>query len=335
MGLLDRVFGFRSSSRTPSRDEALAAAIAERVIDATDKRLRLVSGHRKLLQAGALTTLAHIQGILAAIPGPIAVSAKAWSEDRALRPFFARAPDVPTAFSRSRAVRSVFAGSTSDECVAVLAFEHNEREVIAVRAGKDGLPREVICTAVSFDHPTVLAAGADVQTARTELGKRAVDYLAMKALAKITDLKQQMKELEEERALLKMRLQIARAGGRGLAGMDGEGSTATGDAAALARDLKANERALAGRVASSIMSQLVDELRAVLGNPEAWLRIDIHTLALDEMNRKADDATDAVIELQTCDLDRGDRPPYALMMARFPRVELLPEADILKAADHM
>jgi hypothetical protein len=335
MGLLDWVFGNHSASRTPTRDEAFAAAIIERVIDATDKRLKLVPDYRKILRDSALTTLQHVRQVLQAFPGPVAVSAAAWTSDRALRPFFARASDVSMPFSRSRDVRSFFAGTVADECIALLAFEHVERELVAARVGSDGVQRETVCTTVSFNKPVVLAPSIDLQAARIELGKRMVDYLAMKALAQITALKEQKKELEEERALLKMRLQMAHAGGRGLAGMGGEANAAPVGADALARDLEANEQALARYAATGIMAPLLDRLREVLGDPGAWLRLDTHAVALDEMNVKAAETAAAGLEVQICELRLVDRSPYAVMLARFPRAELLPEQDLWRAAEQM
>ncbi len=335
MGLLDWVFGLHSTSHTPTRDEALAAAIIERVIDATDTRLKLVPNYRKILRDSALTTLEHVRQVLQAIPGPVPVSAAAWTSDRALRPFFARASDVPIPFSRSRDVRSYFAATTAEECIALLGFEHAEREVIATRVEDDGLQREAVHTTVSFDKPVVLAPTADLQATRIELGKRTVDYLAMKALAQITALKEHKKELEEERALLKMRLQMAHAGGRGLAGMGGEATAASAGTAALARDLEANEQALARYAATGMMAPLLDRLREVLGDPRAWLRVDTHTLALDEMNVKAAEAAGAAIKVPICELCLVDRSPYAVMLARFPHVELLPEQELWRAAERM
>jgi hypothetical protein len=335
VGLLDWVFGLQSNTRTPTRDEAVAGAIIERVVDATDARLKLVPNYRKVLRDSALTTLDHVRQVLQAIPGPVAVSAAAWTSDRVLRAFFARAADVPMPFSRSRDVRSFFAATAAEECIALLGFERAEREVIATRVEGDGVQREAVHTTVSFDKPVVVAPTADLQATRIELGKRTVDYLAMKALAQITALKAHKKELEDERALLKMRLQMAHAAGRGLAGMVGEAGVASVNTAALARDLEANEQALARYAATGMMAPLMDRLREVLGDPGAWLRVDTHTLELDDMNVKTADAGGAVIKVPICELCLVDRSPYAVTMARFPRVELLPEQDLWRAAERM
>jgi hypothetical protein len=335
LGLLDRIFGLHSASITPSRDEAYAAAIIERVVDATDKRLRLVPDYQKVLREGALTTLEHIKLILQTIPGPVAVSGSAWNDSRALRPFFARPTDVPIPFSRSRDARAFFAATMADECTALLAFEHTEREVVAPRVGSDGIQREEAYTTVSFNKPLVLAPNIDLQATRIELGKRTVDYLALKALAQIAAQQHHKKELQEEQALLRMRLQMARSAGHGLSGMGGDDVVARVDAAALTRDLEANAQALAGYAATGTMNQFLEALQQVLGHPADWLRVASSPLALDDMNVKCADPQTAAIAMQICDLHLVDRPLYTVMIAQFPRAELLPEQDLWRAAEQM
>jgi hypothetical protein len=333
MGLLDWVFGAAKQRKVPPKDDALARAIIDRVVAATDKRLKALSGYQKTLRDPALATLEHVRRIARDIPGPVEVSTHAWTVNPMIRALFAKASDVPPVFSHNAEVRECFARSMASNCLAMLSLKHVERQVFAPTQ-EGGAPRnEVARTTVSFGSPRVFAVGTRQTAVRVEIAKRCVDYLALRALARMTADQEHRKELEQERALLKVRLQLAEQGRAGLTDIAASAPAKPMDRAALTAELGANAKALEAFAPTGLMSRFLDILVEVLADPSAHLRLEACTVPLDTMNfRVPDDGTAAVV-LKLQELRLPDRPPLAAMVARFPRAELLAVEDALAQAE--
>jgi hypothetical protein len=333
MGVLDWVFGGQTGRKVPPRDDALAKEIVDRIVAATDKRLRSVAGYEKTLREPALATLAYLRGIGDGIPGPVDVNTRAWTDNPQIRALFAKPQDVAATFSRDAGVRNCLAHSTDPACLAILALARKERQVFAPAQKGDMIQQEVAQTTVSFGDARILAPATDPIAVRVELGKRAIDFLALRALAQMTAHAQERKDLEQERALLKMRLQIAEQGHVGFADLTSASAVTSAGGVALAAKLKENEAALAAFASTGLMTRFLDIVRDVLVNPGAHLRLEPRAIALDAMNYRVADEAAATVVLQLRELMLPERPPFAVMLARFPRAELLPAEDALAQAE--
>lgn len=334
MGLLDWVFGGDKGRKVPPRDDALAKEIVDRVVAATDKRLRSIGGYEKTLRGPALTTLAYLRDIADGIPGPVDVNMRAWTDNPQVRALFAKPQDVAATFSRAPRVRDFFVKSTEAECLAFLALARTERQVFAPAQKGDSVQHEVARTTVSFGDARIFAPAADPIAVRVDLGKRAIDFLALRALAQMTAHAQERKDLEQERALLKMRLQIAEQGRVGFADLTSASAAVTSaGGVALATKLKENEAALAALTSTGLMAHFVEIIRDVLEHPEAHLRLESRTIPLDAMNYRVADEAGAAVVLQLRELMLPERPPFAVLLARFPRADLLPAEDALAQAE--
>jgi len=333
VGLLDLIFGGGSASRVPPKDDALAHEIVDRVVAATDTRLKGVAGYRRKLRESALVTLEHLRRMAQDIPGPVDVNTLAWTHDPTIRALFANAQDVPRTFSRDHGVHDFFARSVAPECLAMLGLAHAERQVFAPEQRGDSVQLDVARTTVSFGDARILAPGEDPMKVRIEFGKRAVDYLALRALDRMTAHEEQQKDLEQERALLKARLRLAEQGRAGLSSLAASAGNEVADRAALATRLEANTKALEGFAPTGLMSRFIDILRDVLGDPGAHLRLEPCVLTLDAMNYRVPDGSADSRTLNLQELRLPGRPPYAIMVARFPRNELLPLEDSLAQAE--
>ena len=342
MKLLDRLFGGGPARGAARDDDAIARAIIDRLVTATDKRLKLVPGYERTLSGPALATLEHLRGVLRAIPGPVDVSANAWRDDRQLRPLFARPDDIAAAFSRDAAVRSCLGASPAPHCFALLGLERSNRQVFAPALVDGKVQGDVARTVVSFGKPRILAPGVEENAVRIEVGKLAVDYLARLALAQMTSDQDQKRELEQERALLRMRLQLAERSQRGLAtGFSDapESAAQPADRTAIERELRDNEKALSKLASTELMPRFLDILRATLAEPAVHLHVESCAIAVDDMNFMVSDAERAAgvepIELQLQELWLGKRGPWTALVARFPRDELRPDDAIANAERYL
>lgn len=332
MGLLEWVFG-GGQRKVPPKDDAIARAIVDRVVDATDKRLKLVRAYQKTLREPALATLEHVRALLTAIPGPVELSAAAWRDSPSLRPFFVKGDEIGEALGRERELRDYFDRTGAAEALAFVGFERAERQVFAQALKGDVLQGEVARTTVSFGNSRVLSPSADLPTLHMELGKRIIDYLAMQALARITALDDRKRELEQERALLKARLRLAESAHRGLAEMGGAADAPRRGPAAIAADLAANEQALASFAATGLMASFLDVLVEVLAAPQKLIRLEVAELSVDAMNYQCEPGTDGAIPLELHQLYLDTRGPFPAMYARIPRSELPTQSDRLAEAE--
>lgn len=332
MGLLDWMFGARSRS-VPPKDEAIAGAIIDHVVDATDKRLKLVRAYRKTLREPALATLEHARSVLTAIPGPVELSAAAWRDSPSLRPFFVKGEEIGYALGREQELRAFFDATGAGMAHVLVTFERSEKRVFAPALAGEVLHQEVARTTVSFGKPRVLSPSADLPTLHAALGRRIIDYLALQALERITALDERKRELEQERALLKARLRLAERGNRGLAQMSAATAGARTDPAELTAALGANEQALSGLAASGLMQHFLDVLEEVLGAPEKLIRLEPATLDVDAMNYRCDADAEGAIRLALQELRLDVRGPFPAMYARISRSELAPLGDRLAEAE--
>jgi hypothetical protein len=332
MGLLDRLFGGAAKRAATPKDEAMAEAIVDRVVEATDARLKAVPAYRRKLHDAALQTLAHVREVVLAVPGPVEVSASAWGRDPALRPLFARADEVRETFSDCPELRDYLGRTADAQCLALLSLKRTEKGVLAPALRGDAVIKDVARTSVSFGPARVMAPGADERAVRLEVAKRVIDYLGRCALEQTAAMQQQRIDLEQEQALLRSRLKLARQRQGDLSGLNGEASERQ-DPEALERELAANEDALREHSATGLMPRFLDTLHDVLANPSRHIAIAPVSLALDGMNFLVEPGEAPAVTLNVREIRLGERGPFVVMLANFPRSDLLPVRGAMEGAE--
>jgi hypothetical protein len=313
VSLLKRIFG------RASPDTAEADLLIDRLVNATDRRLAFVKGYRESLRGPVIAARDRMRERVALIPGPVEASAAAWSRDDTVRALFARAADVPTAFSNDAGVREFFALNPGSDCVALLGLEKRERRVLAAALHGDSVQSEVARTTVSFAEPQVLAPGGDEASVREELVRRALEFLALRALERVGALRMQRQELEKDRALLTAQLRLATRRGAGFGPM---GATAVPPATELERDLERTVAALEASASQAILPSLLEEMAAAFEAPERWLTIEPGAIALDAMNFVVDADSAQAVKPRIAILTLAHRGPFGVLLVRFPRSEL-------------
>ncbi|MGZ5046764.1 MAG: hypothetical protein ACXWF0_05800 [Usitatibacter sp.] len=321
MSLLKRIFASGADREGAER----ADPVIDRLVAATDKRLAYVKDYREVLRAPVLAAWDRMVEAVARIPGPTEVSARAWADDTTVRALFARATDVVPAFSNHAGVRAFFEAHPASDCVAMLALEQNERRVLASALHGDSVQAEVARRTVSFTDPQILAPGVDEAAVRGELAQRGLENLAMRALERVGARRAQKHALEKDRALLTARLQLAKRRGAGFGGLEGGPPLSE-----LERDLERTVRELEQAASRNLLPGLLDELLNVLADPGEHLAVESGTLALDSMNFVVEPGPQAVVP-RVAILRLARRPPYAVLIARFPRADLRIEDRLAEA----
>jgi hypothetical protein len=333
---LSSVFAAKREQGSGPDKELIERAI-ERVVDGTNVRIRGLGNYRRRLRESVEKAVVHVIDMVDAFHPPAEISRRAYGTDPRLRAFFVSASHLQGVIGDSRGIRDFLhdaAGPLPDEIFGLLAMKWKEKNVLGIELRNDMLQRDVPQVTVSFfDHRYLGPTGSEMDT-RHEVKIRIFDYLVEQALQRMVAARSRRVELEQQRRLLRRKLDAMRAGHWGLQPMLGETETTNADHAALESEIGAIEAQLlelhTGPGALQACCKDIDE---TLGRAVDWInRRDIH-LALDPMLIKVDAPTTRpynqleLTELFSCSGERR-----IILPGRFPRREFPEQTDLLEQA---
>jgi hypothetical protein len=337
--LLSFLSSLFSSADQPSEglDRSLLEAAIERVVDATDPRLRMFSNYQKRLYPGVQRSVEHVQRLIDSLPQPVEISRRSFGTDPRLRAFFASPARMQEAIGSAPTLVEFLAnrkGPYPEHIFGLLAPEMKERQALGIELSGDQVRRDVLQAVVDFsDHRFFGAAGSE-EEARHELKQRLFDYLAELALKHILALEEKRSELEQERRLLQRKLDAMREGNWGLEPMLSHAGDDHLDHRSLGEQITAVENELMALPCSQAnLEQRFDCINAVLERPEEGMSMRSIQLHVDDMSVKVKDLADAKskpLELTEFFSSNGDR--RIVLFGYFPRDELPPEKDFFKEA---
>ncbi|WP_233855710.1 hypothetical protein [Paraburkholderia sp. HD33-4] len=326
-------------SATEESDQRQTRDVVERVVELSPQ-LRLATQYEARLSKAAKAALDYVGRMVDDLPGAREVSAAAWSADRQIHAFFAAPDDIARAFSGSHVLRAFFDEHPgADEAFAVLGMALSERRVLGAREEAGIVRTDVPITTVSFgDHQVGLCASTEEEL-RDELVLRVIDQLALAALAQVEADASRRESLVQERALLKVRLQLLERGGLGMDSVWGGGVPAeTGDRASLQARIDENDRELAGLgLATDALERELKVVCDVLADPASHVSVESRQLRLDRMNVVVDEgAGDGVlIEFEVARIPTSPPRIRAFALVRFARADLLRATTFAEAASKL
>lgn len=318
-------------------DESLVEAAIERVVDATDPRLRLFSNYQKRLYPGVQRSVAHVQGLIDSLPEPVEISRRSFGTDPRLRAFFASPARMQEAIGSAPTLVDFLArhkGPYPEQIFGLLAPEMKERKALGMELSGDQVRRDVLKEVVDFsDHRFFGAAGSEDE-ARHEIKKRVFDHLAELALKRILTVEEKRSDLEQQRRLLQRKLDTMREGNWGLEQMLSNAGDDHPDHRSLGEQIAAVENELMALPCSQAsLEQRFDCINAILEQPEEGMSIRLIQLHVDGMSVKVEDSAKAStkpLELTEMFSSSGDK--RIVLFGYFPRDELPPEKDFFKEA---
>ncbi|CAB3752108.1 hypothetical protein LMG29542_01684 [Paraburkholderia humisilvae] len=333
MGFLSRLW--RRASGTERGDSQKskhsAAEVTQTIARITGAipQLQLARQYESRLAPAVRRTLDYASDIVAALPAPRDAAASTWSSDPYIHAFFATSDDVCVAFGRSHELREWFDDHIDcGEVYAVLGMDMTERSVLGV-AQQDGKTRtDVRQITISFSDHRVRICGRSEADLHDEIVRRLVDQLALEALEQIADDKSRRDALEQERALLKTRLQLFQRQGAGMHAVAGSAPVELAEVARLQREIEENERNLAelGFKTEAIERQF-DKVQGIYADPAAHTYVTVKQLRLDRMNVVVDAPSArpaADLELRIARIPASPSEMRAFAIVRFKRADLPP-----------
>ena len=177
MGILSYLSEKLHAAPAPAAGEGWAV---ERAVDLTDQLLRAVSGYQHVLEAAVAHGLAHCEALVAALPGPVDIHARAFAADPLVHALFPAVDDISTTLGRSGAVRD-FLGSPSaadgEDFFALLGVRRHEKNVMGMALWGDLVRGDSPQVLLYFSDHTLFGVATELAETRRMLRAAAFDSL--------------------------------------------------------------------------------------------------------------------------------------------------------------
>lgn len=316
------IFGARPAVAHQYERSLIDAAI-DRAIDATDPRVRSLSGHRRKLEPAVVTAIDHVVALADAMPARVEASQRGYGEDNRLAAFFASAERMAQVFGADRALIEFLqgpSGTGADPVVALLAMDRTEKKVLGMAVEGDRVQQEVAQIQVSFDKHRLLDPSATEEEHRRLVLRRAFDQLLTMALARISIAGGEREALAAEQSVLRAKLRALQSAGMGFAQERGDGQD---DAATMEAKLADVEKKLAaaGSGAGTLPMHL-DLLVDTLEKAHEQLRIETVPLLVDRLGIKQAKPGGTTVELQLTEVRNAAGQAIIVLPVAIPRGQI-------------
>ncbi len=335
MGILDWLFGGDDAATDAKVDKAVIDYGIEQVVNMVDPRLKFVVGYHDKLAGAVEQAVLYCRELEGKIPAAMPASAAVWSDSPLLRAIFATAPDVPTTFSRSSAVQEFFATTPgADAAYAGVRFVIREEQRFGMRMQGETVQRDVAQTAISFGDKKVPLAVATEREIRIEIRRRAFKFLITEALDQISSANTRREDLREDRSMLKARLDMLRRNRGSMESVLDDGGEIDTKVEALEELLAINARSLAKLpTAEQTLNYILTRTKTVLTHGAEYIQVKPVTFRLDRMNIVVPvGGSEQANEIVLPEVSVKGKPSISLVVAQFPRSELIPRASLADEA---
>lgn len=314
-------------------EEEIQAAVEAAVLG-VDPAIRLVSGYQRKLREVVVPALAYVNQLVEQIPGVVDINSKSFSNDPRVNAFFVNAEDMRRAFSRSSELRDFLADCEStevDSCTALLCMKMTERQVLGMELNGDQVKRDVPQITVSFSDHQISSPGLTEDDVRQGLKKCLFQSLVNNALENLANCRATVQQLDAERRVLYARARSLEHPGLPL------GEQGDLDVGLQMSELnrKLSELAQARHEKHCLGPEgTLEQLREVFRQPESFVRLTNSTLNLSRLGVKLDPQASGGGRVDIAEVTLGSGQRRVVVLARFPREELLPSQDFLSNVSH-
>lgn len=326
MGIFDKLF--RTRSNTVPETPQIHTSIKRLLM--LSPSLKLADGFHERVAPALACSLDHVSRLVSELPPAREASASTWLDDPYIHAFFAGANEVAHVLSRSPELHAWFENyPLARETYAVLGMAMTERRAFGVEQVGDSVHSDVARTTLSFDDHQVRVCGETEAGLRDQIVQRVVEQIALEGLAQIGADESRRDALEQERALLKTRLQLLARRGAGTHEMLGEGALSNAsERIELESGLEANWREIeALGLRTDALAHELDVICDVLSHPERHTNVEMKRVRLNAMNVVIDASAtpnDGEIVFPLARVPASPLGERAFSLVRFARSDLVP-----------
>jgi hypothetical protein len=296
--------------------EDLVLRAIERVLDATDPRIRVLSGYAKQMRDAVQHAMEHVAEIDQALLPPIPMSHDDWSQQAVLGAMFASSERLTDTLERDKRCRNFRTEHPLIDApvTALLVAKNSEKHILGIDLINDNVVNDVPLTIANFDDHHLLGLAIGEHETRRRLQLRTFDYLQVLVLAKISAVKQRRKDLMTQRKALNARLSMY---ARSASGPSADPHMA--DIRTVKNKLQDIEAELAAMgPEDQVLQKHLQIIIDTLGAAEKQVWLESHTLYMDSMNtlRPAGHAKARAVPVQLL-RDNGGRR-FAVQLVSLP-----------------
>lgn len=299
----------------------------DRVIEGTDKKLRLVPGYQKKLQQEVATSLEYITQLVDQISGPMEVSRKNFISDPEVRAYFSTPDALQKIFSCGTELKTFFEqqeNADTDVCCALLCANKEEKKIMGSALEGEFIQHDVIQTAISFFDYKVLSPAIDDSEVRSGIKKCIFDGLVTYALQHIANIKIERRDLVHQRRILHAQLRSRQKSGNGLSVLLAEAHIESEQCSKLAEELKQAETRLKNITGDrDVLTFYLEEIRKILAQPENFIQLNRACFHLNDMGiRLEGEAAQSVNAVCFSELEIANVMKRVVTIIRYNRNEI-------------
>jgi hypothetical protein len=307
---------------TPAVEKALL-----RVGELISPQLKSVSGFERKLAGPIEYALGYCDGLISAVPGPIDVNRRSFSNDPLIHALFATASDIDQMLGRSQAVRDYLAEPAcweNDHFFALFAARRMQKKQLGMSVQGSVVQSDVPQVVIYFSDHTLIQPNSSLDSTLQHLRTNALDSL-------LTTFHDHVEALRAEREGLRADLSVERAHLTVL-----RGKTPGHEQAVHTRHLEELDQRLRQSAESLMPDQLVDALAEFLHAPEKTLALTPVTITVDRLGIVSDHGSDDtnVHTLDFPELSARDKRHYLVILARISRDEALEAVETVRDQQH-
>jgi hypothetical protein len=305
-------------------ERSLIDAAVDRTIEATDPRVRSLSGHRRRLEPAVVKAIDHVVALVDAMPPRVEASRRNYGEDDRLAAFFASAERMAQVFGADRALIEFLQGPDgvgTEPVIALLAVERTDKKVLGMAVEGDRVQQEVAQIQVSFDKHRLLDPCATAEAHRRLILRRAFDQLLTLALSRISIAGGEREALAAEQSVLRAKLRALQSAGMGFAQEGGEGKDDPGTLEAKLADVE--KRLQASGAGAGTLPLHLDLLVDTLEKAPEQLRIETAPLLVDRLGIRQSKPGGTTVELQLTEVRNAAGQAIVVLPVAIPRDQIL------------
>lgn len=315
---------------SPAHRKACASAI-EKVVESCDVRIRYLTAYKRKLRPLVESTFDYFEDLVAQIPGVIEINKNSFATDPRVHAFFVTVEDLQSTFSRSPELRKFVEDnkSSDDDIFALLCMELKEKTVFGMELRGDIIKRDVQQISVAFSDHQLLAPASTEEEARRGLMQCMFEQLVVTISNGVHSVQVQIQDLKSQRRVLQTRLKALEAQLKRNAVSASQ--SIPGTLHKLKEKLRTNEKQLSELQSKSTPRYSLDHAHEILSQPENYVKVKRLHMRLNNMSLKLrDDSKETGYEIDLAEMVLGNTPTRVVVLARYPRSEILPKEDFLK-----
>ena len=286
--------------RSQGVDDELINAAIDRVIESTDKRLQALGSYRRQLREPVEKAVDHVIRFVDAMPEPVEISRRTFSNDPRLHAFFASFEHMQEKIGRAKTVEAYLKQAPEGDhsrIYGLLSMQWVEKSRLGTVLQDDCIQREVQQVAVNFLNHNFLGPSVSLEESTRNIKKRAFEFMIEIALERIIADRTRRAELEQQRLLLQRKLKAMKTGQWGFEEMLRPETSGSKDFDSLEAEIASVDKELEKIGAShDVLDRNLQIIKDTLGSPEELLAMRTVQLELDSMNIKADTSTAARLQ---------------------------------------